>query len=218
MQSLAASSAQLSCMIFSVVLESTVKSCRLRLLTPMIWAPHRSAFLVSSSLLTSTRGSIPSRRDAAIRLFSSGSSSTATMRRTVSAPCTRASYTMYSSMRKSLRRTAGRSGRAPTSSRTARMSGRSPLNHVGSVSTEIALAPALAYIRPCSPASMPGAMSPLEGEARLTSATTETPFAASLRRRALKSMGGNWVFAPSIWPLSVSSDTLAFASRTSFLR
>mmetsp|Transcript_38685 Transcript_38685/g.75600 ORF Transcript_38685/g.75600 Transcript_38685/m.75600 type:complete len:207 (-) Transcript_38685:200-820(-) len=175
MQSRRASSAALLCMMVSVVDASTVKSCRLRLLTPMILAPHRSALCVSSLLLTSTSGSIPSEREQAMSPLSTSSSSTATISSTVSAPCTRASYTMYSSMRKSLRSTAGRSAIAATFCLTSFISANVPLNHVGSVSTEIADAPACAYFRPWSPATMPRAMSPLLGEARLTSATTDTP-------------------------------------------
>lgn len=39
--------------------------------------------------------------------------------------------------------------------------------------------PACAYLAPCSPATMPAAMSPFEGDARLISATTATPETAS---------------------------------------
>ena len=39
--------------------------------------------------------------------------------------------------------------------------------------------PACAYLAPCSPATMPAAMSPFEGDARLISATTATPDTAS---------------------------------------
>ena len=45
---------------------STVKSCRLRLLIPMIRAFSASARFISGALATSTSGSIPSARDAAI--------------------------------------------------------------------------------------------------------------------------------------------------------
>ena len=86
MQSFASSSSRFVAMICSVVDASTLKLCRLRLLTPITFAPARSAVLVSVSLFTSTRGSIPSPRAHRIKADSSASSSTATMSRTVSAP------------------------------------------------------------------------------------------------------------------------------------
>ena len=43
--------------------------------------------------------------------------------------------------------------------RTSRISSRVPLNHLGSVSTEIPAQPACAYLSPCSPARIFGAIS-----------------------------------------------------------
>lgn len=54
--------------------------------------------------------------------------------------------------------------------RTARRSSILPLNHSGSVSTEITSAPANAYTRACAGAQVLNEITPLLGEARLISA------------------------------------------------
>ncbi len=172
----------------SVVPRSTLKVRRSRLLMPITDAPASTARAISAALFTSTSGSIPSSRDSAIRRTSAESSSAATMSRTESAPFTRASSTWYSSTRKSLRRTAGRASPIESmAARTAVMSSSVPLNQVGSVRTEIPAAPPLAYFSAWAVASISGAMSPLLGEARFTSAMTA--IGRSRRSRSAKSSG-----------------------------
>eukprot|EP00160_Parvularia_atlantis_P017573 Unigene6100_Nuclearia_a/m.18689 Unigene6100_Nuclearia_a/g.18689 ORF Unigene6100_Nuclearia_a/g.18689 Unigene6100_Nuclearia_a/m.18689 type:complete len:330 (-) Unigene6100_Nuclearia_a:109-1098(-) len=169
-----------------VVFMSTVKLCKLRLLTPITREPSASARRISSALFTSTSGSIPRARDVRINSRSSSSDRHATISSTVSAPATRASSTWYSSTIKSFRKNAGRAS-APTlrsiAARASRRSSRWPLNHVGSVRTEIAAAPACAYVRAVASASAPGAMSPLDGDARLISPITATWLAGGCTAR-----------------------------------
>mmetsp|Transcript_21427 Transcript_21427/g.66478 ORF Transcript_21427/g.66478 Transcript_21427/m.66478 type:complete len:298 (+) Transcript_21427:1735-2628(+) len=129
-----------------VVLMSTVNVCRLRLLTPITSAPAASAASISSGVFTSTSGSKPRSRAAAMRRASSLGVRIATMSSAVSAPYARACSSWYSSMRKSLRSTAtdGQCPCAPSASRTEARSSRLPLNQWGSVSTLTTLHPALA--------------------------------------------------------------------------
>ena len=83
---------------------STLKVWRLRLLTPMTFAPASSATVISASVFTSTSGSIPSARDAAISAASSSALRMLTMSSAVSARA-RASSSWYASITKSLRST-----------------------------------------------------------------------------------------------------------------
>ena len=61
-----------------------------------------------------------------------------------------------------------------TALRTSTRSSLEPAKCCGSVSTEIALAPALAYARACVAALSDGCIHPLDGERRFTSAMTDT--------------------------------------------
>mmetsp|Transcript_20787 Transcript_20787/g.65068 ORF Transcript_20787/g.65068 Transcript_20787/m.65068 type:complete len:219 (+) Transcript_20787:1-657(+) len=129
-----------------VVVMSTSKVWRLRLLTPITRAPASSATRISPSLAASTRGSMPRLREKAMSDDSSAAESAATMRSAVSAPCARASSSWYSSTMKSLRSTHTSSPSPPATSaaRTRARSSSEPLNHDGSVSTEMVQAPASA--------------------------------------------------------------------------
>ena len=71
---------------------STSRVFRLRALTPMIVAPASSARPTSSASCTSTSGVIPRERVRSMRLTRAFCSSAATMSRTTSAPCARASH------------------------------------------------------------------------------------------------------------------------------
>mmetsp|Transcript_31554 Transcript_31554/g.53256 ORF Transcript_31554/g.53256 Transcript_31554/m.53256 type:complete len:264 (+) Transcript_31554:602-1393(+) len=77
----------------SVVSRSSLKVCRLRLFTPITLASHASAMSSSWSVCTSTRGSMPTARQAAMSSRSWDTSKMATMSSTVSAPNARASRT-----------------------------------------------------------------------------------------------------------------------------
>mmetsp|Transcript_19630 Transcript_19630/g.26620 ORF Transcript_19630/g.26620 Transcript_19630/m.26620 type:complete len:222 (+) Transcript_19630:1336-2001(+) len=166
----------------AVVSVSSWKVWRFRLFTPITSAPQSSAISSSSSVCTSTSGSIPRARDAVMSSDSCVSSRIATMSRIVSAPFALASRSWYWSTMKSFRSIAGRcqaevfSGVGEdvnsrlVASRTLFMSSREPLNQRGSVSTEITEAPTDAYVLPWSAASAPSAITPLLGEARLNSA------------------------------------------------
>mmetsp|Transcript_3712 Transcript_3712/g.6519 ORF Transcript_3712/g.6519 Transcript_3712/m.6519 type:complete len:209 (-) Transcript_3712:527-1153(-) len=79
------------CTSLGVFSMSTVKVCKSRLFTPSTLAPARSAAASSSSLTTSTRGSIPSSRDFFISADVSVSLRMDSMSKTVSAPKARAS-------------------------------------------------------------------------------------------------------------------------------
>mmetsp|Transcript_14900 Transcript_14900/g.37161 ORF Transcript_14900/g.37161 Transcript_14900/m.37161 type:complete len:390 (-) Transcript_14900:450-1619(-) len=129
-----------------VVPISTTNVCRLRLLTPMTFAPAASATSISSLVFTSTNGSIPSCRAACIMAVSRSGCRMATMSNAVSAPAARASRSWYSSTRKSLRstHTPGERFASTRVSLTRVRSEREPLNHEGSVSTDTVQAPATA--------------------------------------------------------------------------
>ncbi|KAH3659299.1 hypothetical protein OGATHE_006183 [Ogataea polymorpha] len=129
---------------FTVVERSTLKSCRFLLFTPMTLAPTATATCISSTLLTSTKGSIPRLLEYAISSLSSSSSSILTISRTVSAPASRASRIWYLLKINSFRKI---HGLLATESMAFLATSRSwifPLNQVGSVKTEIVATPALA--------------------------------------------------------------------------
>eukprot|EP00966_Prymnesium_polylepis_P047616 1102524-Prymnesium_polylepis.1 len=134
-----------SAAIRPVVVMSTSNVCRLRLLTPITLAPAASATCISASVFTSTSGSIPSARAAAIIAASRSGERIATISNAVSAPAARASSSWYSSMRKSLRSThvPGERPARTNVSLTRVRSVSEPLNHLGSVSTETVHAPAI---------------------------------------------------------------------------
>ena len=108
----------------------------------------------------------PRSRAAASIATSSFADRHAAISRTASAPAARDSISSEGWIRKSLRST-GRSHAI----RAARRSASEPWKCAGSVSTEIAAAPAEAYARACAPGSR-SAIAPADGDARLTSAIT----------------------------------------------
>mmetsp|Transcript_4778 Transcript_4778/g.11900 ORF Transcript_4778/g.11900 Transcript_4778/m.11900 type:complete len:335 (-) Transcript_4778:6-1010(-) len=199
----------------SALCGSTRKVCRLRLFTPMMAAPNSSARSISSRSHTSTSACIPSCVQSAYSVRSCSGSSAATISRQASAPCARASYSWYSLSRKSLQSTAGREcgPMRSTWSRTARISFSEPLNQVGSVSTEMAPAPARAYSSACSAAFTFGAIMPRLGEARFTSPRTATR--PQRRRRARRSTTGGAAAAAA---RSCSSGSARRACSTSWRR
>src|SRR5215467_6463994 len=118
---------------------STVNVRRFLLFTPMIAAPASSAMDSSSALCTSTSASRPLlvAQNASDR--TSTGVSAATTSRIASAPAAFASRIWYSETMKSFRRIG-----SGTTARTARRWSSEPSKNVGSVSTEIAAAPAAA--------------------------------------------------------------------------
>src|SRR5699024_7353499 len=118
---------------------STSNVCRSRAFTPRTLAPASSARSASSALCTSTSAVMPSDSTRSSRAVNAFWSRAATINRTMSAPCSRASCTWYGLTTKSLRSTG-----ISTAARTASRSAREPLNRRGSVNTLIARAPASA--------------------------------------------------------------------------
>src|ERR1700736_3827895 len=90
---------------------------------------------------------------------------------------------------KSLRRTAGRLGNVEIASRAKRISSRDPLNQVGSVRTEMTLAPESAYVSACWAAFADMAIGPFDGDARLISAINAGPL-VDFRRETSGMAGG----------------------------
>ena len=84
-----------TCRIRSVVFKSSWNECKFLLFTPMTLAPQSRAISISRSVCTSTRGSIPCLREKLIKSFNWLTPNTATIKRTVSAPCARASSIWY---------------------------------------------------------------------------------------------------------------------------
>ena len=78
---------------------------RSRLLTPIRVPPQSTARRASSSVCTSTSGSMWSERDTPMRVVKSLDGRIRTINRSESAPSTRLSYTWYSSRMKSFRST-----------------------------------------------------------------------------------------------------------------
>ncbi len=89
-----------------------------------------------------------------------------------------------------------RSTGTSTALRTLRISSRLPLKNGSSVSTEIAAAPYLAYVRPSATGSNGSISTPFDGDACLTSAISATVL-ASRRSAASISRGGVTTFTAS---------------------
>jgi hypothetical protein len=118
------------------IVRSISSVLRLRALTPMTRASASRARCSSSSSCTSTSGVMPRDSVRSIRLTSAGCGSAATISRTRSARCARASHTWYDDTTKSLRSTG-----TSTARRTASRSARQPPNRRSSVSTLTIAAP-----------------------------------------------------------------------------
>ena len=130
----------------------------------------------SSSRRSSSNADIPSVRHFFTISRSISSSRMRAIRRTTSAPHLYATSISSGQRIKSFLRTQGaifpvRTAYESTERHTAIKSFKSPLKYRFSVSTEIAAAPASAYVSAVFAASSPGAISPLLGEARFTSST-----------------------------------------------
>src|SRR5512134_3294 len=163
------------------VSRSTRRVERFRLLIPTIAVPERAASSISSSSCTSTRASMP--YPAAARIIPSVlSPRTATISRTRSAPHARDSAIMYSSRRKSFRRT----GTDPHASPAEARSESDPPKKRFSVSTETAHAPPRAYARAVSAASSSFRIHPFDGDARLISAMIPGASPSPARRLRLR--------------------------------
>mmetsp|Transcript_11879 Transcript_11879/g.36607 ORF Transcript_11879/g.36607 Transcript_11879/m.36607 type:complete len:404 (-) Transcript_11879:7-1218(-) len=181
---------------------------RFRLLMPISLTPGvASATSISASVCTSTRGSIEERRQNATNSASCVRSRHATMSKTASAPCARASRICASRLTKSFRSIAGLAS-SPDSRCAARRavskSSSEPRKCSGSVNTEMSAAPADAYVLATPAMSASTLMGPFDGDARLNSAATATVFPlASAFNRATTSIG-----APSS-----ASNASTFASR-----
>ena len=118
------------------VVRSTSSVLRLRALTPMTLAPASTARATSSTSCTSTSAVIPREWTRSMSDVSTVCSRAATMSRTRSAPCARASQTWYGVTMKSLRSTG-----MSTLARTASRSASEPPNRRCSVSTLMTAAP-----------------------------------------------------------------------------
>ena len=157
-----------------VVPRSTSKLVKLRLLTPITLTPRSTAIFISAGVLTSTSGSMPRDWEYLYSFVRVPVSSILAISRTESAPASLASSIWYSSKMNSFRRIAGRFGIASRLCRTARRSSMLPLNHSGSVRTEITLAPAIAYFRAWAGAQVESEITPFDGDARLISAISDS--------------------------------------------